>query len=247
MARPLAVQLYSVRDLIDVDRAGVLSRLAEIGFGAIEPFRPEDDPAGLRAIADDLGLQVCAVHAGGLVRDADPNEVFDAVHTLGTTLVVVPGGIPAEEFTTADGVRRVADRLNVLAERAAAAGLRLGYHNHEHELEARMDGRHGLEAVAELLEPDVFLEVDTYWAAVGGANVPALLSRLVERIELLHVKDGPGTRDEPNVAVGTGSLPVREYLAAAPDAWRVVEFDHCATDILDALEASHTYLAFPGS
>ncbi|WP_129667292.1 sugar phosphate isomerase/epimerase family protein [Phytoactinopolyspora endophytica] len=243
MSKPLAVQLYSARDQIAEDRDGVLRRLAAIGFGAVEPFEPLKDPAGFRKISDDLGLVVCAVHAVDLVRGAEPAEVFDAINTLGTDQAIVPGGIPKEEFTSADGVKRVADLLNGLAEKAQAHGLQLGYHNHEHELESTVDGRHALDALADLLAPEVFLEVDTYWAAVGGADVPALLRRHSDRVRLLHVKDGPGVRSGHNVAVGTGSIPVPEYLAAAPDAWRVVEFDSCATDVLDALEASYRYVA----
>ncbi|NDL60890.1 sugar phosphate isomerase/epimerase family protein [Phytoactinopolyspora mesophila] len=243
MSTPLAVQLYSVRDHITKDRDRVLSRLAETGYGAVEPFAPRDDPSGFRTVADDLGLQVCATHASELVRGADASEVFDAVSTLGTSLVIVPGGIPKEEFTTGDGLKRVADVLNDLSERAAAHGLELGYHNHEHELESMFDGRHALDVLADLLTPDIFLEIDTYWAAVGGADVPALLQRHGDRVRLLHVKDGPVVRDEPNVAVGEGRIPVGEYLAAAPHAWRVVEFDKCETDVLDALERSLTYLA----
>jgi sugar phosphate isomerase/epimerase len=88
----------------------------------------------------------------------------------------------------------------------------------------------------------VVLEIDTYWAAVGGADVPPLLQRLGPRVAALHVKDGPIDRDEPQVAVGGGAMPVPEILAAAPDAQRIVELDTCATDLFDALAASHTYL-----
>ncbi|NED98020.1 sugar phosphate isomerase/epimerase [Phytoactinopolyspora alkaliphila] len=243
MSTPLAVQLYSARDRLADDRAGVLRRLAEIGYAAVEPFAPTDDPAGFRRIADDLGLAVCATHATGLMRGEDAAEIFDAVHTLGTELVIVPGGIPREEFATADGLARIADRLNGIADQARARGLRFGYHNHDHELEYIVDGRHALDVLADLLAPEIFLEIDTYWAAVGGADVPDLLRRHGDRVRLLHVKDGPVVRGEPNVAVGEGEIPVEDYLAAAPDAWRVVEFDTCATDVLDALEASYRYLA----
>jgi sugar phosphate isomerase/epimerase len=162
---------------------------------------------------------------------------------LGTDMVIVPGGIPREDFATADGLARVADLLNGIAEKARAQGFQFGYHNHEHELEYMIDGRHALDVLADLLAPEVFLEIDTYWAAVGGADVPALLQRHGDRVRLLHVKDGPVVRGEPNVVVGEGKVPVAEYLAAVPHAWRVVEFDECATDVLDALEASHRYLS----
>ncbi len=100
-------------------------------------------------------------------------------------------------------------------------------------------GRTGLEVLADALDPAVILEVDTYWAAVGGQDVPALLGRLGDRVRYLHVKDGPATRDDPMTAVGTGRMPVAEILAACPSAeWHVVELDRCATDMLTAVRDS---------
>jgi sugar phosphate isomerase/epimerase len=168
--------------------------------------------------------------------------VFEAVALLGTELAIVPAGIPQESFTTSDGISRAADLLNGLSEQAAGYGLRLGYHNHWWELEPLIDGVHALEVLAQRLDPAVFLEVDTYWAAVGGAQVPDLLGRLGDRVEALHVKDGPVVKGEPHTAVGAGAMPVPEILAARPEAWRIVELDSCATDVFEALAQSHRYL-----
>ncbi|RCG32042.1 sugar phosphate isomerase/epimerase [Sphaerisporangium album] len=242
MPKPLGVQLYTVRDHMKTGRDEVLRRIAEIGYGAVEAYDPTDDPKGFRQVVDDLGLTVAATHAYALLSE-EPDAVFDAIATVGTDLVIIPGGIAHEEFTTADGIARTADLLNGFAEQAAGHGMRLGYHNHWWEIEPKVGGVHALEALAARLAPGVFLEVDTYWAAVGGADVPALLGRLGDRVLALHVKDGPGVREEPHVAVGDGVMPVPDILAAAPDAWRIVELDTCATDVVDALAASHAYLS----
>jgi sugar phosphate isomerase/epimerase len=245
MVQPLSVQLYTVRDALAADRDGVLRRIAELGYGAIEPYDPMTDPKGFRQVADDLGLTVSSTHAYALLS-REPAEVFEAIATVGTDLVIIPGGIAEEEFTTRDGLARVADRLNGLAVHAAAHGMRLGYHNHWWEIEPRIDGRHALEVLADLLEPEVFLEVDTYWAAVGGADVPALLRGLADRVLALHVKDGPGVKGELHTAVGDGVMPVPAILAAAPGAWRIVELDTCAGDVFEALAGSRSYLSSLG-
>ncbi|MEU6123473.1 sugar phosphate isomerase/epimerase [Streptomyces sp. NPDC047123] len=250
MPRPLSVQLYTVRDRLVADRQGTLGRLAGLGYDAVEPYDVLADPKGLRRTLDDLGLAVSGAHAVQLLGP-EPGHVLDAVAALGTDLAIVPAGIPPEEFTSRDGLARTAERLNSLAEVAGRHGIRIGYHNHWWEIEPRFDTpqggvRHAVDVLAELLDPAVFLEIDTYWAAVGGADVPALLRRLGPRVRALHLKDGPGTKEDPNVAVGAGTLPVSEILAAAPEAWRVVEFDACAggTEALfDALAASRAHLA----
>ncbi|MEV0596763.1 sugar phosphate isomerase/epimerase family protein [Nonomuraea cavernae] len=241
MTRPLSVQLYTVRDRLAADRDGTLSRIAGLGYGAVEPYDPTTDPKGFRQVVDDLGLTVSSTHAYALLSE-EPAAVLEAIATIGTDLVIIPGGIAHEEFTSHDGLARTADLLNGLAGQAAAHGMRLGYHNHWWEIEPRIDGRHALEALADLLAPEVFLEIDTYWAAVGGADVPGLLGRLADRVLALHVKDGPGVKEEPHTAVGQGVMPVPEILAAAPGAWRIVELDSCAGDVFDALAGSHAYL-----
>lgn len=242
MTRKPSVQLYTVRDHMN-DREGTLKRLADIGFTAVEPFDPTTDPAGFRALADDLGLAVSGAHAMALLNGPDPAPVFEAVATIGTDLVILPAGIPHEDFTAHDGLKHAADQLNALAAKAAEHGLRFGYHNHWWEFEPVLDGRHALEILADLVDPAVLFEIDTYWSTVGGADTPAVLERLGERVVALHVKDGPTVKDEPNVAVGSGAMPVPAVLAAAPkDAWRVIEFDSCATDVFEALAASLAYV-----
>ncbi|WP_349239940.1 glycoside hydrolase family 3 N-terminal domain-containing protein [Streptomyces sp. CC219B] len=241
MPTPPAVNLWTVRDELAADRDGTLGRLAALGYGAVEPFEATDDPAGLRAVADDLGMTVCSTHSHRLLG-REPEPVFEAALTLGTGLLIVPWGLPEAAFADHEALRRTADTLNSLAERAAAHGLRLGYHNYWWEFECRIDGRHALEALADLLVPGFFFEIDTYWAALGGADVPALLTRLGDRVPAVHLKDGPIAKGAPHTALGRGEMPTGGILAAAPGALRIVELQTCAGDVFDALAESAVYL-----
>lgn len=243
MPSPISVQLYTLRTEMAEHREATLTRLAQLGYTAVEPFDPLDDPDGFRRTADRLGLTVTSSHAYALLDPAvEPAAVYDAVAALGTDLAIIPAGFEHAEFTHLDGLRRTADRLNSLAAQAARHGIRLGYHNHWWEVAPRLDDRHALEVLAELLDLGVFLEVDTYWAAVAGADVPALLRSLGPRVLALHVKDGPGVHGQANTAVGRGVMPVADILAAAPDAWRIVELDFCDGDVYEALAHSHALL-----
>jgi sugar phosphate isomerase/epimerase len=237
---PLGIQLYSVRAQIRADRDRVLRRLAELGYRSVEPYEPLDDPAGFRAVADDLGLTVPTAH--GPVLSERRDEVAQAAHTLGVGSLVVPA-VPATEFADAEGVARTAERLSAAAAWAAGHGLRLGYHNHWWEFAPLPDGRSAFETLAAQVSADVFWEVDVYWAATAGVDVPALLRALGDRVRYLHVKDGPARPGDPMTAVGAGTLPIPAILAAAPPgAGRIVELDECATDVFAALADSVTYL-----
>jgi sugar phosphate isomerase/epimerase len=240
---PLALQLYTLRDQLPAGRKTVLQAVRDLGYGAVEPYDVRTDPAALRADLDEAGLAVCSVHARVLGDDA--GSLLDGARTVGADTVIVPS-VPPERFADAGAVAALARELNQAAARAADRGLRIGYHNHAFEFTA-VGGRTGLEALADALDPGVVLEVDTYWAAVGGQDVPALLGRLGDRVRYLHVKDGPVTRDDPMTAVGGGRMPIAEILAACPSAqWHVVELDRCATDMLTAVADSIAWLASRG-
>jgi sugar phosphate isomerase/epimerase len=137
----------------------------------------------------------------------------------------------------------VAAELNHGATELAAHGLQLGYHNHWFELENMFDGRTALEWLVDDLDPGVILELDTYWAAAGGQDVPALLGRLGDRVRFVHLKDGPLEPREPHVALGDGVMPVRAILDAATSCeLAIVELDSFDGDVFTALADSLAFL-----
>jgi sugar phosphate isomerase/epimerase len=243
-AKPPALQLYTVRDQLATDRAGILKRVAGYGYAAVEPFGITSDPQGLRADLDAAGLSVCSVHAIPVGDEAE--AVIAAARTLGADTVIVPY-LPPPRFADADGVHGIAAELNEASARLAGEGMRLGYHNHDFELSSLIGGTPALEVLAGQLDDAVLLELDTYWAAVGGQDVVPLLGRLGDRVGYLHVKDGPVVdREDFMTAVGSGRMPVAEILAASPSTWHVVELDRCATDMMTAVGDSLAWLTAQG-
>lgn len=235
----LSVQLYTVRNALAEDFDGTLAKIAGFGYTQVEPFAFVGSIDGLRRLGEH-GLTAPTTHMGLLAGDQD--EIFGAAAELGIGTVIEPA-VRAPQWQDVDGIKATADGLNAAAVKAAQHGLAVGYHNHWWEIDKDFDGRHGLEVLAEHLSPEVVLEVDTYWAQVGGADVPALLKRLGNRVVALHIKDGDGSTDNTKqVAVGSGSIPVWDFIAAAPDALRVVELDDSSGDLLQAVQDSRTYL-----
>lgn len=237
----LSLQLYTVRADLDRDLEGTLARVAEIGFRQVEPFDLTELGPRITGPLAEYGMTAPTSHARLLGAELEP--VFEAAGRLGVGTVIDPYVDP-QRWQSASGVEQIADELNAVASQAKAHGLEIGYHNHHFELESRIDGRHALELLAERLDAGVVLEVDTYWAAVGGADVPQLLDRLGDRVVALHVKDGDGSLDnKAQVAVGAGTMPVADILAAAPGRLAVVELDDFAGDMLTAVADSYAYLS----
>lgn len=236
-----SVQLYTVRDALQADLGGTIARLAELGFTTVEPFGLADFADALAGPLAEHGLAAPTAHASLVGGDLD--AVRAAAERLGTRLVIEPAVLD-ERWATRDAVARVADDLNAAAERFAADGLEVGYHNHWWELEQQIDGRPALLVVAEYTDPRIRFEVDTYWAAVGGADPVAVLTELGDRVAAIHVKDGPVSRDTSlQQPAGHGAMPLAAVLAAAPQALRVLEFDAYAGDLFDGLAAGLATLA----
>jgi sugar phosphate isomerase/epimerase len=197
---------------------------------------------GLGDALKAAGLTAPTTHVHLLGGDVDQAAIFEAARELGIQTVIDPFASP-DRWQSAESVAQVASELNAAAKVAAEYGIRVGYHNHAHELESVIDGQTALELLAGQLDDAVVLEVDTYWVAVGGQDPVELLKRLGDRVVALHVKDGPGTKDNlDQVAVGNGSMPVRAIIEAAPNALRVIELDDSRDDRFQAVADSYAYL-----
>lgn len=244
MTAPLSVQLYTIRDAIDANSEAAFERLAGLGFTTVEPYGFVHRADVLERMLPEFGFSASSAHATLFGVDVEP--VFEAANRLGIPTVIDPSSDPTT-WLELDSVAERADEYNRIAEVAARAGITIGYHNHWWELESHIDGVSALETLAAHLDPAVILEVDTYWAEVGGVPAVGLLERLGDRVRFLHVKDGDGSRiNENQVAVGAGVIPVLDILAAAPGAVRVVELDDYRGDVFDALAASAEFLVANG-
>lgn len=238
MRPALSVQLYTVRDRLVADPAATIHALADLGFTAVEPFGLADAARRLQPLLADAGLVAPTAHGTLIASDEAAAATLDAAALLGTDTVFDPF-VPEERWTTWDDVAAVASRLNSVARIAADRGIVVGYHNHWWELENRLGGVPALEVFADLLDEGVVLELDAYWAAVGGEDPVALVRRLGGRVVALHVKDGPLTREtKEQQPAGHGAMPIAELLAAAPDARGVLEFDDYAGDLLEGIRVA---------
>ncbi|SOC87557.1 Sugar phosphate isomerase/epimerase [Curtobacterium sp. 314Chir4.1] len=243
MTQPLSVQLYTVRDALAADLPGTLQRIADIGYTNVEAFGFVDRAEALRDALAAAGLQSPSGHARLLdTGEQDLDQIFHASVTVGLSTLIDPH-IDEARWTTREDVEAIARELSALAPRAADHGLALGYHNHAFEFSNRIDGVSAYEVFADALSDDVVLELDTYWVQVGGDDPVAIIGKYGDKVQFLHVKDGDGSHDDKKqVAVGNGVMPVREIIAAAPDALHVVELDDHEGDVFQAVTDSYTFL-----
>lgn len=239
-----SIQLYTLRKAMQVDLPATIQRVAEIGFTQVEPYNFVATAQELGAALKANGLTAPSGHAPLLSQDQD--QIFAAAQELGIQTVIDPHR-PAQHWQSAEEIQETAAMLNAAAKKGAEHGLRVGYHNHFWELESSIDGQPALEYFAGLLDPGVVLEVDTYWAAVGGQDPVDLLGRLGDRVKFIHIKDGPINRDtKAQQPAGRGRMAVWDIIGAAKSLEvGVVEFDDYAGDIFEGIADSLAYLQAP--
>ena len=248
MTASIALQLYTVRDLLKHDFEGVIRRLADIGYVGVETagFPEGVTAAQAAALFADCGLSVAAAHMSLPLGD-DRRTVLETAEQLGIQRIV-SGHVPADEYKDLASIRQVCTRLNE-AQSAAAAGLGFGVHNHWWEFQAVGDV-YPYQIWLDELDPAIFFELDAYWIQSAGVDPVEMVARFGHRAPLLHVKDGPAgsDTDASMTAVGDGRLNYPAIIAAAGDSveWLIVELDRCESEMMTAVEQSYRYLVGEG-
>ena len=239
---PVALQLYSLREELQQDFEGIVRSVAAMGYVGVEPYGGmPGGPSNAAQLFQELGLEVCNSHVA-FPEQSNLEAVLAEAEAFGLSRVAV-AYIPASEFETLDAVKRVCERLNRASEAMSASQVRLGYHNHWWEYK-ELEGQSTLDVMLSELDDDVFLEIDTYWAQVGGLDAVAAVKRAGERAPLIHLKDGSLRLEDNMTAVGAGYMDVPAIVAATAQTaeWHIVEIDRCDGDMLQAVHDSYSYL-----
>jgi sugar phosphate isomerase/epimerase len=232
----LGVQLFSVRDDLGADVLGAtLKRLAGMGFTHVEPYDILGYTDALQAAMREAGLAARTAHANIVDPKLDRDAIVAAARQLGIDTIIVPWVEPGTIATRA-GVKALAAAINDAAGFAAQHDIRIGYHNHDFEFSTKIDGASAYDLLVSLLDDAVVLEVDTYWASVGGEDVFELLPRLGERVRFLHVKTEPpnppdrimlgpdiSDRQAEVLALTKVELPIVEAVVHEGDIFPVLE------------------------
>jgi sugar phosphate isomerase/epimerase len=255
-ARRWGVQLYTVRTQIGADAATTLKRIADIGYGELEVM--QGTLPVVAPIASALGLTVVSAHLDEPTAKGDGLDAFlFEAKRAGLRDLVVPYIAQADRPSDRAGFEAVAARLARMARAVTAAGLRLCYHNHAFEFGRDRDGTRWLDVLMRgTAEAGMQLQLDVFWASIGGADPVTLLRQYKGRVASLHLKDkdpGAGTSlvesGVPRTAfveVGSGALDFPGILGEARDAGvrhYFVEQDQTPGDPVESLRKSYAYLA----
>ena len=244
---PIGLQLYTLGGDLRADVDGMLGQVAKIGYRTVElAGYLGRTPQELKASFDKAGLKATSSHvqaqgAGPEPTLADIDKVIADSHVMGIEHIVLPSvpmpahvdakARPGEDVVarfarvygqlTADDWKATADLLNAKGKALKAAGMTMGYHNHNAEF-MPLGGSTPLEILLKNTDPAlVSFEMDVGWVVAAGADPFALMKAHKGRFIQMHVKDVKATT-KPNFAfqqdpteVGSGIIPWPKLLPAA--------------------------------
>lgn len=247
--------LYTLRDTISGNVAGVLQHVADLGYKYVEAAGYADgkfygmSPAEFKSTLDKVGLQPISSHQGGATTENIDQMIAD-VKAAGFTYFVLPvppmGAFSFDPETRTLSMNQDAEtvmkNINMIAEKCAAAGLQCLYHNHDFEFKADDKGIVPIDYFIDNSNPEhLNFQMDLYWVTKAGADPVAYFDKAPGRWKGWHVKD---MDDQGRFApVGEGNIDFKRILAAKEKAgmeFYLVEQDMCFNHTaLEAIAISH--------
>src|SRR5215510_13707049 len=110
MAAPIALQLYTIRDLLAQDFEGTLRQVADMGYLGVETANVfGDSPASAAKLFGELGLMVSGAHSPLPLGD-QKQEVIDTMEALNCKRLIVAWQ-PPEKYKSLDGIKSICETL----------------------------------------------------------------------------------------------------------------------------------------
>jgi sugar phosphate isomerase/epimerase len=248
---PFGVQLYTVRNQAEHNLPLVLKQIREIGYVEVETYGGlySRSARDLRRIAAEADLRIPSAHFSYEGFD----QSFNYAEELGVRWMICPM-LPPSLWTSLDGFRTAAKRLNEWGRRTNLMGMGFAFHNHNYEFR-KFGDKTGYDVIIEETDPRlVFFEVDCYWIVQAGLDPVETLQHLGKRVRMIHMKDRRSgfpfsTRLDSAAShfteLGHGSTNWKAVLAEAVRLQidhAFVEQDQTTGNPIDSLRASFEYL-----
>ena len=222
---PIAVQLYSVRQIAQQDLAGVLKEVSRLGFQGVEFAGYYGHSAdAVRKMLDENRLKVAGTHIGldTLLGD-NLRATMDFNKTIGNKNLIVPG-MPKKYQGSLAAWKEAAGVFNEISKKVRQEGFIVGYHNHRVEFEP-LDGGTPFEAFFGTAGKDVKVQLDVGHCQRAGADPLDVIKRYRGRIVSIHIKEYNPQRDD--APIGDGLVKWKEVFkgleSAGATEWYIVE------------------------
>ena len=235
---PIALQLYSIRGECEKDLPATLKAVAKMGYDGVEFAGYYGRTAvELHKMLDDLGLKCCGTHIG--LQTLLGDSFYETVafnKTLENPNLIVPG-LGHEFNSTRNAWYQTALLFNELSSKAAAAGMRVGYHNHHTEF-LPLDGELPWDTFFGNVSKKVIMQFDIGNARHGGGDAATFLKKYPGRAVTVHVKEYDP--DNEQALIGEGKVNFPEIFGLCEEQgvteWYIVEYESDPTNPLQSVQ-----------
>jgi sugar phosphate isomerase/epimerase len=233
----VAVQLYCVREDMQSDPLGTLTKLAEMGYKHVEHANYEDrkfygyTAPEFKNVLADLGLKMPSGHTvlGKKHWDASKNDFTDEwkytvedAATMEQKFVVSPW-LDESYWSSYDALMGFLEVFNKCGELCQQSGMKFGYHNHDFEFSEILNGEVMFDLMLENTDPDkVGIQLDVGNMYIAGAKAKDIIMKYPSRFETIHVKDMIETESEEehgfeSTIIGKGLIGTKEVTDMSRD------------------------------
>ncbi|PGL70114.1 sugar phosphate isomerase/epimerase [Bacillus sp. AFS055030] len=235
MTLPIALQLWSVKEDVEIDFFGTLEKVAKMGYDGVELAGYYGKTAlEIKTALNKLGLKVAGSHisAEQIIHHIDDVIAFEK--ELGNKYVVCPWA----NFTSLEEWKEFAEHLQQSGKKLAKEGISLVYHNHAHEL-VTFENECILDILLNSVPTNLLkAELDTYWLEFAGVDPVEFMSKYKGRTPLIHVKDMAPSKEE-STEVGNGIMNIRGIVQQAKlnsAEWLIIEQEAFTKPQLESVE-----------
>ncbi|GAB0157166.1 sugar phosphate isomerase/epimerase [Chryseobacterium sp. Alg-005] len=253
--KPLAIQLYTIRDAISQDPEKALEKLADLGYKQLEIYGYNGTFFGksrseFQAILKNTGLQVISSHHTTGIMDKSPGTLLnnweksvEDLHYIGAEYMVCSYLFPEER--TVDHYKKLPELLEKSGEITKKAGIQMAYHNHDFEFEKWDDKGNIYDFILKNSSSEmVKMELDLYWISKAGLDPLSYFEKHPGRFPLWHVKDMQ--KDSKDFTeIGNGTIDFKRIFKTRKKAglkYWFVEQDSSDKDIFESIKISRDYI-----
>ena len=230
------------------DPKGVLKQLASFGYKQMESYEGGKGMfwgmtnVEFKKYVEGLGMTIVASHCD-MYKDFE-KKANDAA-AIGMKYLLYPS---ADLQKTADDYKKIADRFNQCGEICKKAGIRFGYHSHDHDYRM-VEGQMAQDIYMQNADPALMdFELDIYWAVTANQDPEVWLKKYPNRFRLCHIKDRVkgATQREAMCILGKGSIDFPKILKTAKAngmKYYFAEQDECETGSpVECMKANAEYM-----
>ncbi len=222
----IGFQSWVVREPLNEDFTGTLSKMAGMGYESIEMCSPVGysragfaplaklKPKEMRGIINDAGLSCVSSHFTFTELNQDLKASIKFAKGMKLDHMIVSSFGVSEEAGL-DEWKKAADVANELGKKTARAGIQLGFHNHNLEFEKR-EGQLIYDVLLDRLDPSLVKMQFQLWVVIAGYHAADYFRKHPDRFVSAHLYDWSGVGEE-RTPIGQGQVNWIDFFEAGKE------------------------------